>query len=242
MPTPSPRLLDDEEIDRQLADLPGVHRGAAGTLVLAVRAPSFEEAVQLVRLVAEDAERMDHHPDVDLRWCTVVFTLATHSAGGVTQLDVELAHQVVQAAASVGATTLPAPERVEVALDVVDADAVREFWRVGLGYRWSGEELHAPDGRGPVLWFQSLDAEDPRRRIRSRFHLDVYVPVEAAPERLRATLAAGGRLLDDSHAPAWWVLADAEGNELCLCTRAADPSADPATDDGAAQDGAGPGK
>jgi 4a-hydroxytetrahydrobiopterin dehydratase len=67
--------LDDAEIDRQLRDLPGVYRGAVGTLVLAARAPSFEEAVQLVRLVAEEAELMNHHPDIDLRWCTVSFTM-----------------------------------------------------------------------------------------------------------------------------------------------------------------------
>ncbi|MFZ0159731.1 MAG: 4a-hydroxytetrahydrobiopterin dehydratase, partial [Kineosporiaceae bacterium] len=133
MAYPTPRLLDDDEVTRQLTDLPGVHRGACGTLVLAVRAPSFEEAVQLVRIVAEDAELMNHHPDIDLRWCTVTFTLATHSAGGLTQLDVELAHQIVQASASVGAVALPPPERVEIALDVLDAEAVRPFWRAALG-------------------------------------------------------------------------------------------------------------
>ncbi len=226
MAYPTPRLLDDDEIARQLADLPGVHRGALGTLVLAVRAPSFEEAVQLVRIVAEDAELMDHHPDIDLRWCTVTFTLSTHSSGGLTQLDVELAHQIVQAAASVGATTLPQPERVEIALDVLDAEAVRPFWRAALGYtehhRLSGgcPELAAPDGRGPVLWFQQMVAARPGR---GRFHLDVYVPDDEAPARLQACLAAGGRLVDDGHAPSWWVVADAEGNEACICTRAPDP-------------------
>ncbi len=224
MAASAPRLLAEAEIDRQLTDQPEVHRGAAGTLVLAVRAPSFEEAVQLVRLVAQDCELMNHHPDIDLRWCTVSFTLSTHSAGGVTQLDVELAHQILQAAASVGAQPLAAPERVEVAIDVVDGDAVRDFWRVGLGYTRRDDELHARDGRGPAVWFQQLAADDPRRQVRSRTHLDVYVPGDVAMERVQACLDAGGRLLDDSHAPAWWVLADAEGNELCVCTRAEDPS------------------
>jgi 4a-hydroxytetrahydrobiopterin dehydratase len=226
MPAATPRLLDDEEIDRQLSDLPGWHRGAAGTLVHAVRAPSFEEAVQLVQLVAEDAELMNHHPDIDLRWTSVSFTLFTHSAGGLTQLDVELAHQINQASASVGASNLPAPERIEVALDVVDADAVREFWRVGLGYVERSApspeetELHAGDGRGPVVWFQQLAADDPRRQVRSRVHLDVYVPDDVAQARVTACLDGGGRLVDASHAPSWWVLADPEGNELCICTRA----------------------
>ncbi len=218
MAVPTPRLLDAAEIDRQLADLPGVYRGATGTLVLAVRAPSFEEAVQLVRLVAQAAELMNHHPDIDLRWCTVSFTLSTHSAGGLTQLDVELAHQIVQAVASVGARALPQPERIEIAVDVVDARAVREFWRAGLGYVSRGDDLLSRDGRGPVVWFQKLDAADPRGQIRSRTHVDVYVPAAEATGRVQACLDAGGRIADDSHAPDWWVLADPEGNELCVCT------------------------
>jgi 4a-hydroxytetrahydrobiopterin dehydratase len=217
------RLLDHAELIRQLSDLPGVGRGAPGSLVLAARAPSFEEAVQLVRLVSEDAERMNHHPDIDLRWCTLTFTLSTHSAGGVTQLDVELAHQILAAAAAVGAEVLPVPDRVEIALDAVDIDAVRPFWAAGLGYRGPANELGPPDGRGPVLWFQRLDPDAadaaPRRAVRGKFHLDVYVPDDEAPRRVQACLDAGGLLVNEAFAPSWWVLADPEGNELCVCTR-----------------------
>jgi len=133
-----PRLLDTEELDRQLADLPAVERGSWGSLVLAVEAPSYPDAVRLIGLVADEAETMNHHPDVDLRWRTVTFTFATHSAGGVTQLDVELAHRVLAVAKQVGARPLPVPERVEIGLDVVDADAVRPFWAAALGYRHHG--------------------------------------------------------------------------------------------------------
>lgn len=226
----APRLLDSEEITRQLVDLPGVVAGAAGSLTVALRAPSFADAVRLVQLVAQDAEQMDHHPDVDLRWRTVTLTFSTHSAGGVTQLDIELAHRALEAAAAAGATAAAAPERIEIALDVVDRAAVLPFWRAGLGYReaWTGKgsaagegELHDPTGRGPVLWFQPMD---PPRQERSRFHLDVYVPDDVAQERVRACLDAGGRLVTDAHAPSWWVLADPEGNELCICTRAPHPA------------------
>lgn len=219
----TPRLLDDAELTRQLADLPGVARGAIGTIVVAVRAPSFEEAVQLVRLVAEDAERMDHHPDIDLRWCTVSFTLSTHSARGVTQLDVELAHQILQAAAAVGARTIAPSERVEIAIDTADPATIRPFWAAALGYVDRGQELAPWDERGPVVWFQHTSDDDPRLAVRSRVHLDVYVPDEVAERRVRACLEAGGRLVSDAHAPSWWVLADPEGNEACICTRAPDP-------------------
>ncbi len=215
-----PRLLDTDEITAALATLPGVHRGIQGSLTVALRAGTFPDAVRLVTLVAEQAEAMNHHPDVDLRWRTVTFTLSTHSAGGVTDADTELAAGILAAAEQVGAQARPLPERIEIALDCLDADGIRAFWVAGLGYvphpmAAGGLELHDPAGRGPVLWFQSMD---PPRRERSRFHLDVYVPESVVQARVEACLAAGGRLVTEEFAPSWWVLADPEGNELCLCT------------------------
>lgn len=55
---------------------------------------SFLGGIECVRNVAADAEAMNHHPDIDIRWRTVTFTLSTHSEGGLTQLDIELAHQI----------------------------------------------------------------------------------------------------------------------------------------------------
>jgi 4a-hydroxytetrahydrobiopterin dehydratase len=49
-------------------------------------------------------------------------------------------------------------------------------------------------------------------------HVDVAVPHDQAEERITAALAAGGRLVSNVHAPMWWVLADAEGNEACIAT------------------------
>lgn len=92
------RLLDDEEITRQLADLPGWTR-AGDAIELTVVAPSFLDGVLLVSRVAEDAEAMSHHPDIDIRWTSVTFRLSTHSEGGLTQLDIEAAHQISQEAA-----------------------------------------------------------------------------------------------------------------------------------------------
>ena len=44
--------------------------------------------------IADVAEEMDHHPDIDLRWRTLNLTLVSHSAGGVTQLDLDLARRI----------------------------------------------------------------------------------------------------------------------------------------------------
>src|SRR6478672_2115587 len=56
--------------------------------------PSFRDAVDAIVRIADVAEEMDHHPDVDLRWRTLHLTLVSHSAGGVTELDLELARRI----------------------------------------------------------------------------------------------------------------------------------------------------
>lgn len=59
-----------------------------------ITAASFPEAIALVVAIAEAAEELDHHPDVDIRWRTIRLSLSTHSAGGLTELDVELATRI----------------------------------------------------------------------------------------------------------------------------------------------------
>ncbi len=97
------RLLDDEEISRQLANLPG-WTGDGTSISRTYEAPDFPGAILLVDEVARDAEEMDHHPDIDIRWRSVTFTLSTHSAGGITQPDVELAHRISDHAKRLAAT------------------------------------------------------------------------------------------------------------------------------------------
>ena len=97
------RLLEPEELDRQLSDLPGWASDGA-SLSRTVEAPDFMTAIAVVDDVAVAAEAMNHHPDIDIRWRRVGFTLSTHSAGGLTQLDVELAHQISEIARARGAS------------------------------------------------------------------------------------------------------------------------------------------
>ncbi len=96
------RLLSDDEIDTQLTDLPGWERREKA-IVATVEAPDFPSAIAIVDEVADAAEQMNHHPDIDIRWRTTHWLLTTHDAGGVTQLDIELAHRIVAAARSHGA-------------------------------------------------------------------------------------------------------------------------------------------
>jgi 4a-hydroxytetrahydrobiopterin dehydratase len=99
------RLSSDQEITRALESLPGWRRDG-GTLVASYDAPSFPTAVQLIVIAGDEAELMGHHPDVDLRWKVTHWRLSTHSAGGLTQLDIELAHRVSAAATRLGAKPL----------------------------------------------------------------------------------------------------------------------------------------
>ena len=92
-------VLSDEAVSQALAGLPGWD-GDAGALRQSIEFPDFPSAIRAVVEVAAIAEQMDHHPDMDIRWRTITFAVSTHSAGGVTQLDVELAHQISAITAS----------------------------------------------------------------------------------------------------------------------------------------------
>jgi 4a-hydroxytetrahydrobiopterin dehydratase len=96
------RRLDHEEIARQLADLPGWVGDGAG-LVRSYSFPEFLVGIRAVDEIAVVAEAMNHHPDLDIRWRTLHVGLSTHDAGGVTQLDIELAHRIHEIATAHGA-------------------------------------------------------------------------------------------------------------------------------------------
>lgn len=87
------RLLTEAEVTRQLSEIDSWTR-AGEAIKRTIECAGFPQAIALVVDVADEAEQMDHHPDIDIRWRTVTFFLTTHSAGGLTQLDVELAHRI----------------------------------------------------------------------------------------------------------------------------------------------------
>ncbi|MFD7843105.1 4a-hydroxytetrahydrobiopterin dehydratase [Nocardia sp. NPDC004151] len=89
----SPVLLSDDEIAKALTDLPEWTR-TGDSISRTVQADSFLAGIELVRRVAAAAEAADHHPDIDIRWRRVTFTLSTHSAGGLTPLDMALAREI----------------------------------------------------------------------------------------------------------------------------------------------------
>ncbi|MFF7634592.1 4a-hydroxytetrahydrobiopterin dehydratase [Kitasatospora sp. NPDC008050] len=87
------RPLTEDEITAGLARLPGWQRQGPA-ITRTADAADFPSAIRVVVAVAEAAEEMDHHPDIDIRWRTLTFALSTHSAGGVTDLDLQLAARI----------------------------------------------------------------------------------------------------------------------------------------------------
>jgi 4a-hydroxytetrahydrobiopterin dehydratase len=178
----------------------------------------FSRGARFAGRVAEVADRLDHHPDLDLRYPHVTVSTVSHDVGRLTGRDRALAVEISALAAEMDLH--PRPEQVsdlEIGLDVQDHEAVAPFWAAVLGYAPSsdGTAVTDPAGRHAALWFQHT--ERPRTE-RGRFHLDITVPHQVAQARVEAALAAGGVLVTAEFAPAWWVLADAEGNEVCVCT------------------------
>jgi 4a-hydroxytetrahydrobiopterin dehydratase len=84
--------MDDAAIEAALSEVQWERDGDA--IVKTVKLPTFPAAVAFVGRVAEIAEGMDHHPDIDIRWRTVRLRSSTHSAGGLTRMDFELAKAV----------------------------------------------------------------------------------------------------------------------------------------------------
>ena len=90
-----PRLprLSPEDVTAALNDLP-LWSGGTDGIERTIRLPSFRAAVEAIGMIADVAEEMDHHPDIDLRWTKIRVAVVTHSAGGLTELDLALARRV----------------------------------------------------------------------------------------------------------------------------------------------------
>lgn len=189
-----------------------------GALVTRVRTGDFATGLRLVDAVGEAAEEMDHHPDLTLRYAEVDVRLSSHDVGGVTERDLRLARRVGELAAELGARPSATDVSVlELALDTPARQTVMPFWEAVLrmGRTPAPDDLADSSGALPLVWFQESGAEEPRQR----WHLDVWVDPSQVDDLIEAAEAAGGRLVSDEHAPSFWVLADPEGNKVCLCTQ-----------------------
>lgn len=199
-----------------------------GVLITHVAVPSLPAAVRAAATAVDAVgDEGDGHLRVDLHADRVVLHLQTLAAGRVTDHDLSLAPRITAALAERSLATLPGegavtPQAIEIAIDALEIPRIRPFWQAVTGYIDEPAPVDLPEGalcdplrRGPTIWFQQMDAPRPQR---NRIHIDVDVAPEVAQPRIDAALAAGGTLVSADAAPAFWVLADPEGNEVCVCT------------------------
>jgi 4a-hydroxytetrahydrobiopterin dehydratase len=188
-----------------------------GGLQTRIRTGDFATGLQVVNAIGAAAEEMNHHPDVDLRYPHVDVRLSSHDVGGLTDRDVQLARRISDIAAEAGAELDgAATSRLELALDTPDTGGVLPFWAAVMEMKPAdnGVDVADPADALPLIWFQDSGSEEPRQR----WHPDVWVDPSQVQPRIDAALAAGGTLVSDAEAPSFWVLADPEGNRMCLCT------------------------
>jgi 4a-hydroxytetrahydrobiopterin dehydratase len=187
-----------------------LHGGATAVF----RVPSVVEAARL-------AEALARVPGLD--GAGVLMTVAdgqltVRLTRGVFRLEerhVELARAVSAVAREHGAVA-DRSRAQEVSLAVAALpDAVNVgFWRAVLGYaELADDNAIDPLGHGSTVWLQELD---PAKPLRHAMHIDVSLASEQAEHRVAAAVAAGGRVVVDSNATGWWVLADPAGNRVCV--------------------------
>jgi 4a-hydroxytetrahydrobiopterin dehydratase len=201
-----------------------------GTLVTSVPVDSHAQALQVAQaVVAACGQDADGHVRVDLRPRRVELSVQTAALADLTAVDVDLSRRISAAVAALGLIVTGdstesrrrSVQMLEIAIDAMDIPAVRGFWKAVMGYAdgpgrdGPTDALIDPVRQGPAIWFQQMD--EPRRQ-RNRIHLDLTVPHEEADARVQAALAAGGVLVSDAAARSFWILADVEGNEVCICT------------------------
>lgn len=188
-----------------------------GRMHLVAQFKDFRRASAFVAKIGEMAEDANHFPEIDIRWNRVHLALHSPDADGITGRDIRLGLAIVPVVKVFnGEIDRGVFTETQITIDTADIAQVRPFWAAVYGYAVRGHDTLVDPGKsGPRIWFQPIDGPRPER---NRVHIDVHVPADQALARVMAAVEAGGRLVTDTHAPAWWVVADAEGNEACICT------------------------
>ena len=200
-------------------------RQILGRIKARFKTGDFRTGLALVDKIGAAAEAANHHPDVQLTYTDVIVTLSSHDVGGITSRDLELARTISDHAAELGVRSDPGGlTQLELGLDTAGGQQLAPFYAALLGGTVQHGEPVDPSGQVPTVWWQEPDGDEtyalPEQSFEQRWHFDVWVAHDEAESRLQAVLDAGGRLVSDRAAPAYWVVEDADGNRSCICTPA----------------------
>jgi 4a-hydroxytetrahydrobiopterin dehydratase len=182
--------------------------------------PNLTEAAGVVAEVAKVVEADSPHLEMRLAHGVLDLSLCTREDGlWVTQTDIDLARKISAIAQASGLKADPsAVTQLEVGLDTAHEDKVGPFWSVlltGSSDNKIYDSVFDPTSRVPAIWFQGTEEHDTPRQ---RWHFDLWLAAEVADERIAAAVSAGGSVVDTSGAPSFTVLADPDGNRVCVCT------------------------
>jgi len=212
------KLTTQDIVDAALADW----RKLAQRLHARFRAgdPGVGAALVSDAVRAAGEVSLGDHLEATLTATHVDLRVATHRDGiWVTPDDVALARLLSDVARRHEVTSVPGEvTQVELALDTADDGRLGPFWAAVLTGDPDGvvaDTVFDPTGQLPSMWFQGTEAHEVPRQ---RWHLDLWVAPEVADARIAAAVAAGGTVVDDSEAPSFTVLADPDGNKVCVCT------------------------
>lgn len=180
------------------------------------RAGSLPRAAELVAPVIAIAERLGVLPDIDLRPEAVIVRVPVR-AEGIPAAAAEFAAAVSRAAAELSLAADPSlAQTIGIYVAQQSQADVRPFFLAALGYEEFGDtDAIDPLRCGPQLAFNPITGDTARR---GRTHFDVFVPADQARARVDAALAAGGRLVDEAYAPAWWSLASPENHGVDIAS------------------------
>ncbi|MGN8554153.1 UNVERIFIED_CONTAM: hypothetical protein OHV15_16355 [Microbacterium sp. SLM126] len=180
-------------------------------------ATSLAHAASLVAPAVMAAERFGVLPDIDVRPEAVLVRVPYRDSDGIPGASTGFAAAVSTLAADLGLHADPSrAQSVGIYVAQHSQADVRPFFTAALGYEPLGDtDAVDPLRCGPQLAFNPITGDAPSR---GRTHFDVFVPADQAQARVDAALAAGGRLVDDSHAPAWWSLASPDNHGVDIAS------------------------
>src|SRR4051812_22237029 len=194
----------------------------------------FGTGARFVAAVGEAGDPLGHHPRVSIGKGYVDLKLVSddaiyreddgteHVVEWVTQQDVDLARRITEIATDHKLAAEPASvSDLELGLDTARSATIAPVWAALLtgsadsqGRGTPGDEIRDATGRVPNLWFGDADEHETPGQ---RFHLEVYVALDVAEQRIAAAVAAGGTVVDATNAPSLTVIADQDGNKGVVC-------------------------
>lgn len=199
-----------------------------GRLEISVRAKDFTQAIEFVNRFTNFADAQDHHPDFEIRYNTIRMRVVSHDVGHLTNRDIQFATSVDVLINEMQLKRQPEKiTRTQLVLVSTDVSRIKPFWQAIFDFKQAKDDenmlVDRSDVLPPIRFHQYADPAAAKEDVNlagafGKAHLDVFVPADLAQKRVEAAVEAGGKLLNDTHAPSEWELSDVDGNRAFIRT------------------------